>query len=71
MDIGFHDQLVGSDMEVVENLVIDDLIVVDGELCVVGHLVVSNEITGVARLACVYGDLHVVDDVELSTLRVE
>ena len=65
MDIGFHDQLVGSHMEVVENLVIDDLVVVGGKLCVAGHLVVSNEIARVVRLACVDGDLHVVNDVEL------
>ena len=52
-------------MEVVENLVIDDPVAVGGELCVVGHLVVRNEIVGVARLACVDGDLHVAHDVEL------
>ena len=58
MDIGFHDQLV-------EHLVVDDPIVVGGELCATEHLVVSNEIAGVASLACVDGDLHVVANVEL------
>ena len=64
MDIGFHDQSIESDMEIAEHLVIDDPVVVGGELCVVEHLVVSNEIVGVASLACVDGD-HVVVDVEL------
>ena len=58
MDIGFHDQLV-------ENLVVDDPIAVGGELCATEHLVWSNEIAGVASLACVDGDLHVVANVEL------
>ena len=52
-------------MEIVEHLVIDVLVVVGGELCVVEHLVVSNEIVGFASLACVDGYLHVVFDVEL------
>ena len=52
-------------MEIVEDLVIDDPIVVGGELCAAEHLVVSNEIAGVASLACVDVDLHVVADVEL------
>ena len=43
----------------------DDLIAIGGELCATEHLVVSNEIVGVVRLACFDGDLHVADDVEL------
>ena len=65
MDIGFHDQSIESDMEIEKHLVIDDLIVVGGELCATKHLVVSNEIAGVASFSCVDGDLHVVSDVEL------
>ena len=52
-------------MEIAEHLVIDDLVVVGGELCVAEHLVVSNEIAGVVSLACVDVNLHVVADVEL------
>ena len=58
MDIGFHDQLV-------EHLVIDDPVVGGGDLCTAEDFVVSNEIAGVVSLACVDGDLHVADDVEL------
>ena len=65
MDIGFHDQPIESDMEIAEHLVIDDPVVVGGELCAAEHLVVSNEISGVVSLACVDGDLHVVSSVEL------
>ena len=57
MDIGFHDQFV-------EHLVVDDLVVVGGELFVAKHLVVSNEILGVVSLAYVDRDLHIIADVE-------
>ena len=46
-------------------MVIDDLNAIGGELCAAEHLVVSNEIAGVASLACVDVDLHVVADVDL------
>ena len=52
-------------MKIIEHLVMDDLVVVGDELCVVEHLVVSNEIVGIASLACVDGDLHVIPNVEL------
>ena len=68
MDIGFHYYLVGSDMEIVENLVMDDLVVVGDELCVAEHLVVSNEIASVVSLACVDGDLHITIDVDFLLL---
>lgn len=51
-------------MEIVEHLVVNDLVVVGGDLYVVEHLVVSNEIVGVVSLVCVDGDLHIVVDVE-------
>ena len=50
-------------MEIAKHLVMDDPVAVGGELCVVEHLVVSNEIVGIASFACVDGDLHVVSDV--------
>ena len=71
MDIGFHDQSVGSDMEIAEHLVMDDLVVVGEALYVVEHLVVSNEIVGVESLACVDGDLHVAIDVEFFVVGVD
>ena len=46
-------------METTEHLVMDDLVDVGGDLYVVEHLVVSNEIASVMSLACVDGDLHV------------
>ena len=61
MEVGFHDQLVEFDMETAEHLIMDDLVAVGGELCIVEHLVVSNEIVS---LACIDGDLHVGADVE-------
>ena len=64
MDIGFHDQFV-------ENLVMDDMIAIGGELFVAKYLVVSNEIAGVEILACVDGDLHIADDVELVSASVD
>ena len=42
----------------------DDLITIGGELCVVEHLIVSNEIDGVVGLACVDVYLHISIDVE-------
>ena len=49
-------------MEIVEHLVVDDLVVVRGDLYVTKHLVVSNEIVDVVSLACVGRDLHVAVD---------
>ena len=46
-EVGFHVQLVESDMVIVEHLFMDDLIVVSGELCVAEDLVVSNEIAAI------------------------
>ena len=50
MDIDFYDQLVGFDMEIVENLVVDDPVVAGDELCATEHLVLSNEIVGVVSV---------------------
>ena len=47
IEVGFHDQSFGSDMETIENLVMDDLVSIGGELYVVEHLVVRNEIVSV------------------------
>ena len=52
-------------MEIVEHLVVDDLVVVGDELCVVKHLVVSNEVASVVSMECVHGDLRVVSNVDL------
>ena len=52
-------------------MVIDDLIAIGGELCVIEHLVVRNEISGVVSLACVDGDLHVVANMELVFTNVD
>ena len=71
IEVGFHDQLVESDMETTKNLVMDDPVAVGGELCIVEHLVVSNEIDGVLSLACVDGNFHVVADVELVFVGVD
>ncbi len=38
MEIGFHDYLVEFEMEIVEDLVMDDLVGVGDELCVVERL---------------------------------
>ena len=51
-------------MEIIEHLVVDDLVSFGGELCVVEHLVVSNEMVGVEILACIDGDLHMATDME-------
>ena len=51
-------------MEIVEHLVVDDLVVVGGELCVVGHLVVSNEMVGVEILTYVSEELHISADMD-------
>ena len=47
---------VGGDFYIAENLVVDDPVAIGGELCIAEHLVVSNEIAG---LACIDGDLHI------------
>jgi len=49
----------------------DDLVIVDDELCVVEHLVVRNEIIGVVSLACVDGDLHIFSDVNFFSAGVD
>ena len=64
MDIGFPDQSIEFDMEIVEHLVIDDSVVVGGELCVAEHLVVRNETTSVGSLAYVAEGFHIIVDVE-------
>ena len=61
MEVGFHDQSVGSDMEIANHLVMDDPVVVGDELCVVEHLVVSNEMVDVEILAYVVVDFFVAD----------
>ena len=58
-------------MEIAEHLVVDDLIVVSGDLYVVEHLVVSNEIDGVVILACVDGDLHIDANVKFVDANVD
>lgn len=62
MEIGFHDQLVEFDMEIVEHSVVDDLVVVGDDLYVAEHLVVSNEIAGVVSLEYVTMKLHIAID---------
>lgn len=64
IEICFHDQLVESDIEIAEHLVVDNQVAIGDELHVAEHLVVSNEIIGVVSLACVDGDLHIAIDVE-------
>ena len=64
MEVNFHGQSVGRDMEIAEHLVVDDLVVVADVLYVAEHLVVSNEIASVVSLTCVDGDLHVASDPE-------
>ena len=58
-------------MVIAEHLVMDDRVAVGGELCVVEHLVVSNQIVGVVSLACVDGNLHVSIDVEFVVASVD
>ena len=52
-------------MEIAEHSVVGNLVVFDGGLYVVEHLVVSNDIAGVMSLECVDGDIHVVGNVDL------
>ena len=70
-EVGFHDQLVESDMETTEHLVMDDLVDVGGDLNVAEHLAMDDPIAiggelSIAEhgLACIDGDLHVGADVE-------
>ena len=63
-EVGFHVQLVKYDMEIAEHLVMDDLVAVGDELCIVEHLFVSNEIVGVVSFAFMDGDLHVAIDLK-------
>lgn len=71
MDIVFYDQSVGSYIEIIEHLIMDDPVAIGGELCVVEHLFVSNEIASVVSLACVDGDLYITADVEFIVPRVD
>ena len=71
MEIGFHDQLVESDMEIIEHLVVNDPVVVGGGLYVAEHLVVSNDTASVVCLECVDGDLHVVVDARFFATSVD
>ena len=66
--VSFHDQSVGSDMEIAKHLVMDDLVFVGDELYIAKHLVVSNDIFGVVSLACVDGDLHISANIEFFLL---
>ena len=63
-EVGFHNQLAKSDMEIAEHLVMDDPITVGGELCIIEHLVVSNEISGFLSFSCVIRDLDIIADVD-------
>ncbi len=64
MEIGFHDQLDGSDMEIAKHLVMDNQVVFGDELHVVDHLVVSNEIVEDLHMD---GDLHMVVEMDLNS----
>ena len=80
VEVGFHDQLVESDMETAEHLVMDDLVDVGGDLNVVEHLAMDDPVAiggelciaeplvvsnEIAGLVCIDGDLHVGADVEI------
>ena len=58
-------------MEIVECLVMDDSVVIGGELCIAEHLVVRNEIVSVVSLECVDRDLHVPTDVKSIVVGVD
>lgn len=71
MEIDFHVHLVEFDMDIVEHLAMDDLVVVGGDLYILEHVFVSNEIFVVVSLACVDGDLHIFIDVEFDVFGVD
>ena len=58
-------------MEIVEHLVMEDRVVVGGDLYVAEHLVVKDEIASVKSLTCIYGDLHVAANVEFFVASVD
>ena len=59
LSVGFHDQSVGSNMEIVEHLVVDDPVVVGSDLYVAENLVMDD-------LVAVGGDLYVVEHLVVS-----
>lgn len=67
METCFHDQLVLSDMEIVEHLVVDNQVVEGDDSYVVKNLVVSNEIDGGESLSYVGEGLHIVVDIDVAT----
>ena len=75
VDVGiepeFHDQMVESNMEIAEHLVVVDLVVVDDELYIAKHLIVSHDIGGVVSFSCVDGDLNVDVDVDFLVAGVD
>ena len=71
MEIGFHDQLVESDREIVEHLVMESLGVVSGDLYVAEHLVVRNEMLSVEIFLCVDGDLNILVDMDFVSPSVD
>ena len=58
-------------MEIAEHLVMDDPVAIGGELYIVEHLVVSNEIADFVSLACVDGDLCIAANVEFFAASVD
>ena len=71
IEVGFHDQLVESDMDIAEHLVMDDLVTIGDELCGGEHLVVSNEIASIEILAYVSEELHIASDMDFVASDVE
>lgn len=65
MEIFFHDQLDGFDMEITEHLVMDNQADVGDDLYVGEHLVVRNEIVDGKSLTYVMEELHIVVSVDL------
>ena len=51
-------------MEITKHLVVDDLLSIGGEVYVVNHLVMRNEIVGVDCLAYVVEGLHIYTNME-------
>ena len=58
-------------MEIVEHLVMDDLVAIGDELCVVENLLVRNKIFGVESLAYVVEELHISIDMEFFVASVD
>ena len=71
LDIDFNDQLVGSDMEIVEHLVMDDPIAIGGDFYVLEHLVMRNDNFGVEFLSCIDGDLHIAANMNIFAIGVD